>query len=776
MADKSSLIVFELYQKEEKFLVEKIAPDEDFIVSDKAFTGSKNFHMKKINEQEFVVVFPVDETRKEYYFSIFQYKNYILSIKEGYKNIPLSFRYEIQGLKFLKVNSDFAISFFYYNNEEEEIIQEVFISYLTQKKCENFEIQTYTNITEKINFSKYISLDLIYPDPDIQKMKIDNISSSFISFYYNNTDVDDEQFYGYENWSFNSGKEDGNFEVFYSVYSSNDYFKDTCKITFKIKKYDIEEAIKNKIEEMKKDFKKNSENNTIYVSDMYKISFYNTSKVSLDNADKREGFSHINIFNCEKLLKMNYNIPDNQILIIIQVELKRSDTYSSQVEYEMCSENFELLDLKCCKNELIKVGIPYYLKNIKINIDISDDEITLEEKYKLGLQYNYDILNPNSLFYNDICTLFDSEYSTDLIVEDRKKYYYLSQLFCEDNCIYSSYNITNKKVYCECSIKTEAIYNILFRKFTSNSIDTSFNKKINNMNFKVLKCLSEGFKNISNNYLVWIMISLCNFFIIFGFCIIRFEKRKSNKIEDVKIGTGCELPQEGSLYTDSELAVMPYNLAFQYDKRDYFQMYLGTVKYNNIIWFTFIIKEFINNIFLKIIMFIYFMSLLFLFNIFLYTDKDFTSIYLNKGKYDFGNEISKALMVTLICLFFNMILRLLLNDKKNKEKIYRQMNNTLSINDSNIEVNNKVEKSYKKIIILIVSGTLIFVLDFFYIVSFGSIFINTQKYLLIRIIYSLILSFIISFIVSLIYTLLRYLGLKLKKEILYKVSLIIQNY
>lgn len=265
------------------------------------------------------------------------------------------------------------------------------------------------------------------------------------------------------------------------------------------------------------------------------------------------------------------------------------------------------------------------------------------------------------------------------------------------------------------------------------------------------------------------MISLCNFFIIFGFCIIRFEKRKSNKIEDVKIGTGCELPQEGSLYTDSELAIMPYNLAFQYDKRDYFQMYLGTVKYNNIIWFTFIIKEFINNIFLKIIMFIYFMSLLFLFNIFLYTDKDFTSIYLNKGKYDFGNEISKALMITLICLFFNMILRLLLNDKKNKEKFYRQMNNTLSINDTNIEVNNKVQKSYKKIIILIVSGTLIFVLDFFYIVSFGSIFINTQKYLL-------ILSFIISFIVSLIYTLLRYLGLKLKKEILYKVSLIIQNY
>ena len=47
------------------------------------------------------------------------------------------------------------------------------------------------------------------------------------------------------------------------------------------------------------------------------------------------------------------------------------------------------------------------------------------EKYKLGLEYGYDILNPHSSFYNDICTIFDSEYSTDLIIEDRKKYYFL---------------------------------------------------------------------------------------------------------------------------------------------------------------------------------------------------------------------------------------------------------------------------------------------------------------------------------------------------------------
>ena len=51
----------------------------------------------------------------------------------------------------------------------------------------------------------------------------------------------------------------------------------------------------------------------------------------------------------------------------------------------------------------------------------------------------------------------------DLIIEDRKKFYYISQLFCENNCIYSSYNMSTKKVYCNCFPKPYPIYNILYR-------------------------------------------------------------------------------------------------------------------------------------------------------------------------------------------------------------------------------------------------------------------------------------------------------------------------
>ena len=220
---------------------------------------------------------------------------------------------------------------------------------------------------------------------------------------------------------------------------------------------------------------------------------------------------------------------------------------------------------------------------------------------------------------------------------------------------------------------------------------------------------------------------------------------------------------------------MPYNLAIEYDKRNFFEMYLGTIKYNHLIWFIFFIREYGNNIFLKILMFIFFILLLFLMNLFLFSDKDFTNFYLKKGKYDFGNEIPMALFSTLLCLLINMFIRIILHDKKNQDKVVRQLNNTTSINETNFEMNIQAEKSNRKIIVFSTIGILLIIIIFLYFISFGGIFINSQKYLLIRILYSLIISFIIPFIFCIIYSSLRYLGLTKKHKLIYEISLILQN-
>ena len=180
--------------------------------------------------------------------------------------------------------------------------------------------------------------------------------------------------------------------------------------------------------------------------------------------------------------------------------------------------------------------------------------------------------------------------------------------------------------------------------------------------------------------------------------------------------------------------------------------------------------------------FLFFVILLFLFNCFLFLDKYFTKIYLNEGKYNFGDEFPMAFVSTLICLLINMGIRILFQTNyKRKLKSFRRIHN--SSNNLNKKDDEEVlsisEIKYsknKRILIFAFIGIIIIIIVFFYIASFCGIFINDQKFLLLRIIFSLIISLILPFILCLIYASLRRIGLKYQKELVYNISLILQNY
>ena len=130
---KSYLVIFELKEGSTSgiYQIDKVGQEENNVLYDKTYASNEIFYVKKFNENDFVVAFPIDESKKEFYFSFFEYINDSLSVKQGYENIPLSFQYQIQGFNFLEINSDYAISFYYFNDEEEEEIKEVNLSYLT---------------------------------------------------------------------------------------------------------------------------------------------------------------------------------------------------------------------------------------------------------------------------------------------------------------------------------------------------------------------------------------------------------------------------------------------------------------------------------------------------------------------------------------------------------------------------------------------------------------------------------------------------------------------
>ena len=228
---------------------------------------------------------------------------------------------------------------------------------------------------------------------------------------------------------------------------------------------------------------------------------------------------------------------------------------------------------------------------------------------------------------------------------------------------------------------------------------------------------------------------------------------------------------------------MSYEFALQNDKRSFFKIYLSILKYNNLISYIFLYKA-EKNIYMRIMILVFFISLLFLFNLFFFSDNDFTNIYLNKDKYDFANEYPMSLVITLICLLMNMIIRIFLF-KENKENLntYKtiefQSNNTKiqeNKKEANITLNVNKNKFNWQIIFFELINIVIIIIVFFYLVSFGGIFVNNQKYIIIRVIFSLVTGLIIPFILCFLYSFLRYFGLKRKIKILYIINKIFQNY
>jgi len=83
-------------------------------------------------------------------------------------------------------------------------------------------------------------------------------------------------------------------------------------------------------------------------------------------------------------------------------------------------------------------------KNIKIDVlipvQINDNDV---KKY-----------NPDSDYYNDVCSKTTSEGGTDVSLTDRKnKFIEENMTLCEEDCKLIGYNFTTKKAKCSCIVK-----------------------------------------------------------------------------------------------------------------------------------------------------------------------------------------------------------------------------------------------------------------------------------------------------------------------------------
>ena len=148
------------------------------------------------------------------------------------------------------------------------------------------------------------------------------------------------------------------------------------------------------------------------------------------------------------------------------VDIKRNDTNSTQVEYQVFNpNNIEKINLSLCENTKIDIYSP-----IKM-----DYEVFILAKYLK--EQGYDIFDSLDNFYNDIFSTFNSYDNTNVILNDRRKEFYNKNItLCEDNCQYEEFDIEASKVKCICDVKTIVNSDASKVKFSPNKILENFYK------------------------------------------------------------------------------------------------------------------------------------------------------------------------------------------------------------------------------------------------------------------------------------------------------------
>ena len=227
--------------------------------------------------------------------------------------------------------------------------------------------------------------------------------------------------------------------------------------------------------------------------------------------------SLIDFGECEKILKEKYKV---DYLLIFKMDVKLNDSYPTFVEYEVYSpENKTKLDLSFCENTQIDIYVP-------LNLDNDTNDL-----YNSMNKNGFDIFNVNNSFYNDICIPFTSDEGTDMTLNDRKNTYYNDNItLCESSCIYNSYNSTNGKAKCQCSVKNNVTE---MKTISYDKIDIDVLLDIKTFsNIELIKCLKLTFskEGINKNYGSIIIIFMTTIFISL---IIVFNINKDKYISKI---------------------------------------------------------------------------------------------------------------------------------------------------------------------------------------------------------------------------------------------------
>ena len=225
----------------------------------------------------------------------------------------------------------------------------------------------------------------------------------------------------------------------------------------------------------------------------------------LVNSQTNEKFSDLKLqTTCEDKIKKKYNI--NKNLLIFKVDIKKSTTISTQVEYQFYNPDpqkiNEQLDLSICLKDDSKrrLNEKDSSKIINLSLPVSFSDYQKKNIDDLYIKKNINIFNISDKFFNDVCNKYTSENGTDIYLKKRKEKFFINEALCEEKCTIQEYTVETGKINCMCPIKDNPnnFKDVIFYK---ENIDDNINKNVSAQNLLIMKCPNIVFKkeNIKKN-------------------------------------------------------------------------------------------------------------------------------------------------------------------------------------------------------------------------------------------------------------------------------------
>ena len=221
---------------------------------------------------------------------------------------------------------------------------------------------------------------------------------------------------------------------------------------------------------------------------------------------------------------------------------------------------------------------------------------------------------------------------------------------------------------------------------------------------------------------------------------------ENNKIE----------PKNENIILDNfELNELDFLEAIKLDKRSFIQIYWSIIKREHPILFTFIICDDYNLLYIKLTRFLFLLANDMALNVFFFSDDSMHKLYINYGKYDFIQQIPQIIYSTIISRLMEVFLCFLSLTDKHIYQIIRL------IRDNATEKNQFIFKCIRiKLISFFIFTSILFLLYWYIVAAFCSVYENTQTAFIKDCFFSFLLSLLFPFVLYLIPSSLRIFAIK----------------